>query len=134
MIYTKVKEVSDLICKDGKVAMFLPYSEQIQIKPGSSEMIGTGIRILREDITNVEPAETLDGWKATIIPSDMDETPDHSEINIVIVNQTKETITILGGDLIGYISGCIDTMTPLVQLSNEEFEQVLQHELVESDY
>jgi len=132
MIYTKVKEVSDLICKDDKVAMFLPYSQQIQIKAGSSEMIPTGIRILREDITDVEAA--IGSWKVTIIPSDMDETPDHDEINIVITNQTNETITILGGDLIGYISGCIDAMTPLVQLSNEEFEQVLAHELVESDY
>ena len=128
MIYTKVKVVSDLIIKDGKVTMFLPYPEQIVIKAGSAEMIPTGIRVLREGIINIEAK--IGSWKSTIIPSETEETPDHDEINIVIKNDTKEDITILGGDIIGYISGS----EPLVLLSNEEFEQVLEHELVESDY
>ena len=128
MIYTKVKVVSDLIIKDGKVTMFLPYPEQIVIKAGSSEMIETGIRVLREGVINVEAK--IGSWKATLISSDTDETPNHDEINIVVENDTKEDITILGGDIVGYISG----NEPLVLLSNEEFEQVLEHELVESDY
>lgn len=128
MIYTKVKEVSDLIVKENKVAMFLPYPEQIVIKAGSSEMIPTGIRVLREGVINIDAA--IGSWKSTIIPSDTDEITDHDEINIVIKNDTKEDINILGGDIIGYISGG----EPLVQLSNEEFEQVLAHELVESEY